>query len=522
MKYNLRANRIAKAEKKTTKTTKPVAKTTKTAKVSKEVIDESPTKSKGDISNFYNKRMDAMEKRFNLTSSEINVPDRLSTGFLMVDYVCGGGLVPGSMAQVSGVEKGSKSTLCMHTLGSAIVNKVPIIQYWDAENAITDPRYAEAVIRRQIGKIFFGPERVGRLYAESILEDFYNGSKSLMRSVPDKLYRSDRKAWFFVFDADKAGREMMHAAGFSDKSYDKDLFKASGRLWCQTDLVGQQGIIFCDSYPALVPADVEESDEDMRAMALDARAFSKNIKKVKGVLKRKGFTVLGVNQIRQKPGFNMGNPEYEPGGEALKFYSDMRLQNRPRAVPSGWDNGRKEDGGKTTEFGQERSIFGRGWDKYNYVYIKNTKNKTGLPYLGTFMRVWFTDGEGRPHGYDPVFDTFYYLKMTGRIAGRRGDKKGFKILLDIPDLKGKTFTWLEFKMLILAPLYPKRQITIEGKKGKSETINLAQHALNTFKFKKGLLDIRKELFKELKSGKCYELASSSVNASDDDDEDLEA
>ena len=258
------------------------------------------------LASIYEKRMDMMERKFNLTSSELSIPDRMSSGMLMIDYILGGGYVTGTMVQVSGIEKGGKSTLCMTTLGSAINVKVPIIQYWDAENALNDPRYAEAIVRRDIGKLFYGPARAGRLYQESVLEDFYNGTKFIMRSLPDKLYRSDRKAWYFVFDSDKAGRANMEAFGFGKLAYDKDLFRDTNRLWCPTDMAGMQGMIFCDSYPALVTADEDESDEDKNAMALNARAFSKNIRKIVGIMKRKGFIVMGVNQIRQKPGFNMG------------------------------------------------------------------------------------------------------------------------------------------------------------------------------------------------------------------------
>ena len=214
------------------------------------------------------------------------------------------------------------------------------------------------------------------------------------------------------------------------------------------------------------------------------------------------------------------SPEYEPGGEALKFYSSVRLQSRPRAVPSGWDQGVTDTGNKTSEFGQERSVVGRGKDKYAYIYIKNTKNKVGTPLLGTWMRIWYSDGNSRPHGYDPVFDTFTYLKMTGRIAGKRKDKRGFKILLDVPELKGKAFTWEEFKLLIVASEFPKMKIFVPAKKDKLEERIVSEYALSHFKFKGKIPDLRKALFKEVKSGECYNLVNNSTSA-DDDDEDIE-
>jgi RecA/RadA recombinase len=486
------------------KATKPVKKNKK-AKV--EVAEDNEPKSGKSAVNqqrefllrVYNNRLDTVEKKFNIVSSNLHIPDRLSTGTLIGDLVTGGGLVPGTMVQISGREKGGKSTKCMTILRQALLAQVPIINYWDAESALNDPNYAQPVIGRDfpLRTLFFGPNKKARLYQENVLEDFYNSSKALLRQLPNKAYRADRKKWYLYFMADKEGRAMMAAFGY--KSYDQELYKETGQLWCET-YPGLQGIIFCDSYPALVPADVDESDEDERGMALDARAFSKNIKKVKGILKRKGFVLVGVNQIRLKPGFNMGNPEYEPGGEALKFYADVRIQNRPRGVPSGWDRGRRADGTTTGEYGSEKSVLGKGYDSYSYTKMVNTKNKTGQPYLEGLARIWFKDHDGKPHGYDPVFDTWQYYKMTGRVSG---NKKGMKFAVD--ELKGRKLRWEEFKLLILAETM-----------GDSKLVDRAKKELG---FKKNLPKLRAAAFAELRSGATYKLLE---NDKAGDDEDLEA
>lgn len=268
---------------------------------------------------------------------------------------------------------------------------------------------------------------------------------------------------------------------------------------------GPQGIIFCDSYASLNSESEEDADEDKgnKQMALDARAFSKNIKRVKARLARKGFIVAGTNQIRVKPGFNMGNPEYEPGGEALKFYADVRNQNRPQSVPSGWDKGTNAKGSKTFSYGAEKSVIGKGTDSYAYIWIENTKNKTGRPFLGSMARVWFSDYKGKPHGLDPVFDTYSYLKLTGRILGNR---KKFQI--GMPLLKGFSLTWEQFKLMILAYDLGRKDL----KQKVQEELGINHKAAN----------IRPLLFAELRDGRAFEMLTSGAAREEDADEDVEA
>jgi RecA/RadA recombinase len=823
-----------KVEKEPVVVVKKKIKAEKESKIVKAVSIETPEQAATNafLLGMYTKRMDQMERKYALTSSELSIPDRLSSGTLCMDLICGGGYVPGTMVQISGMEKGGKSTACMTTLGSAVSAQIPIIQYWDAENALNDPRYAEAVIRHRMSDLFYGPGRKARLYQESVLEDFYNGTKSLMRTLPDKLYRQEDKTWYFVFDQDQTGRKLMGDFGF--KSYEKTLFRDTNRLWCPTNMTGLQGIVFCDSYPALVTADEDEAEESSKGLALDARAFSKNIKKVKGVLKRKAFLLIGVNQIRLNPGvkfgclhgdtqipfvdgssftiaevvkrklkgpvwafnektgkfapkpitdwFNNGkvdepsdwvtittdavetkngvisvtvtpnhkemtkkgwksasklhvgqellskyrsivngtleeflygvllgdstlvvdspnvahfrlrdnqnqayvdwkmeqlavydfkpwkngiyastrsyelarlaakltgrNPskiahkltplsiavhymddgclhknapqisykrfqhdpkmmraiakiyrdlgfsctiwkqgviaidavsrdaffkairkyipdpmqyklpdehkgcykafklshtacvkrkwvaiksveqgsdrkfrqkdkydikvadshcylagnadngillhnssEYEPGGNALKFYSDVRSQARPRACPEGWGKGISDEGKPTSEYGSEPSVMGEGNDSYSYTFLKNTKNKTGLPYLGVIARIWFRDFKGRPHGYDPVFDVYQYLKITGRL---KGGIKEFKIT-GVPELEGQKIAWKDFKRLVLAEYFMDKEMTSKAMKN----LSLGKP-----------LRLRKRFFSELKMGKTFDLLNS--------------
>ena len=435
----------------------------------------------------YSKRLDQMEKKYSITSQESYIPNKLSTGFLCLDFIMAGGIAGGKMYQFSGLEKGAKTTGAYHIVGQAVRKEIPIIEHWDVENAVSDVDYVKACSGFSTTEIYVGKNKRVRLYQEGILETFYNSTKNIMSSLPDKIYRQDAKQWFHVFDRDDVSRANMGDFGY--KSYNKTMFTETGRYWCECPLPGMQGFIICDSYPALVVSRIDEDEEAKILPAMNARAFADNIKKVIGMMSSKGFSILGINQIRVNPMPAYGqNPEYEPGGNALAFYSSCRNQNRPRGVPPEMFEGVNGKGNKTKQFGQEPSVYGKGYDRYNYIDITNTKNRMGTPGLYVPMRVWFRDGRGQAHGYDVAYDTFNYLNMTGRIEG--SPKRGIKI--NLPECKNLSLAkldWYEFKLFVLAHTDPV----------------LMKRAKEHFKSLKIIPDIRKGLFKEIRTKEAYQL-----------------
>ena len=457
------------------------------------------TNLKSPIHAMYANKLDEMEKKFNITSQSFTTPGRLSSGMLVMDMVYSGGLTAGAMFQVSGLEKGGKTTSCMTFLASALQSNIPILEVWDVENAMNDPTHVENIIKQKISNVFYSKPPRARLYQEAVLEDFYNSSKFLMRSVPDKLYSNEAKGWHFVFDADKIGREKLSDFGFSNTSYDKNLFRSTGRLWVPVEKEdeGIQGIIFCDSYPALVTEAEDENDENSKAMALDARAFSKNIKKIAGILKKKAFVVFGVNQIRENPAARMSSPFYEPGGAALRFNSSLRVRNMPRAVPQGWPQGIKADGGKTSAYGDEPSVIKKGrMDRYAYVMMENTKSKLGTPFLSSMMRIWISDHRGKSQGYDPVFDTYQYLKMTERLKGGIAS-----FTISVGPLEGKKIKWQDFKALILAETM--------------QDSTLTERYMKDIGLSKPLL-LRKMLFKEIINKTAFDMVNTGSKGNSED------
>ncbi len=91
---------------------------------------------------------------------------------------------------------------------------------------------------------------------------------------------------------------------------------------------GAVDVIVIDSVAALVPkAEIEGNVGDSH-VGLQARLMSQAMRKFTGILKRSNTAMIFINQIRMKIGVMFGNPETTPGGNALKFYSSLRLDIR--------------------------------------------------------------------------------------------------------------------------------------------------------------------------------------------------
>jgi len=91
---------------------------------------------------------------------------------------------------------------------------------------------------------------------------------------------------------------------------------------------GGVDIIVIDSVAALVPkAEIDGNVGDSH-MGLQARLMSQAMRKFTGVLSRSNTILIFINQIRMKIGVMFGNPETTTGGNALKFYSSLRLDIR--------------------------------------------------------------------------------------------------------------------------------------------------------------------------------------------------
>lgn len=395
--------------------------------------------------------LDDIEKDYGLSGASLGqAEDRLSTGTLALDVILGGGLVPGWYTFFGG-EQSCKSTGASWLMISALYSEVPVISMWDFEGS-SSSEYIENMmevngIDMPIEQVFgirdaktskwAVPPRV-RYYSEGIAEKFFDYLAKLERMLPDKLLINDK--WYYVYDG-KTSEGKIHKANAArvGKQYDVKYFKKTGKFRVEAPDGNLQALVIVDSYPAML-SEKQDVDDPGSAMAMQARMFSEQLKRVKGRMRSKRICVVGVNQLRKAPMVAYGNPEYEPCGESLKFYSDVRLRMQPRVLNSA-PGMTKSDKGMILE---EKSILG-GVDKYRMIHVRAHKNKLSVPNMDGWLRLWIEDANGAARGFDPVWDTWRYLVDTGQATGKRN-----AIRLEIKNREAKkVLTWMEFKTLVL-------------------------------------------------------------------------
>jgi len=91
---------------------------------------------------------------------------------------------------------------------------------------------------------------------------------------------------------------------------------------------GAVNLLIVDSVAALTPRAEIEGDMGDSHMGLQARLMSQALRKLTGSISRSNCTVIFINQLRMKIGVMFGNPETTTGGNALKFYSSVRMDIR--------------------------------------------------------------------------------------------------------------------------------------------------------------------------------------------------
>ena len=91
---------------------------------------------------------------------------------------------------------------------------------------------------------------------------------------------------------------------------------------------GAVDVVIVDSVAALVPKSELDGDMGDSHMGLQARLMSQAMRKLAGVINKSNACLIFINQIRMKIGVMFGNPETTTGGNALKFYSSVRIDIR--------------------------------------------------------------------------------------------------------------------------------------------------------------------------------------------------
>ncbi len=176
-------------------------------------------------------------------------------------------------------------------------------------------------------------------------------------------------------------------------------------------------IIVIDSVAALTPKAEIEGEMGDNKVGLQARLMSQALRKLTSAISKTNTTCIFINQLREKIGIMFGNPETTTGGNALKFYSSVRLDIR-----------------RVTQIKDGEDAIG------NQVRVKVVKNKVAPPFRKAEFDIMFGEGISRSgeivdlgveYGVIKKSGSFYSYNDTKLAQGRDRTKQ---IVADNPEL----------------------------------------------------------------------------------------
>jgi recombination protein RecA len=171
-----------------------------------------------------------------------------------------------------------------------------------------------------------------------------------------------------------------------------------------TDMLVRSGavdIVVVDSVAALTPKAEIEGDMGDHHVGLQARLMSQALRKLTANIKRSNTLVIFINQIRMKIGVMFGNPETTTGGNALKFYSSVRLDIR-----------------RTGAIKKGDEILG------NETRVKVVKNKVAPPFKQAEFEILYGEGISREAELISLGVQHGFVEKSGAWYSYNGDRIG--------------------------------------------------------------------------------------------------
>jgi recombination protein RecA len=164
---------------------------------------------------------------------------------------------------------------------------------------------------------------------------------------------------------------------------------------------GAVDVVVIDSVAALVPKAELEGEMGDAHMGLQARLMSQALRKLTAIVARSKTCFIFINQIREKIGFFLGNPETTTGGRALKFYASLRVDVR-----------------RMTAIKEGDQVVG------NRVKVKIVKNKMAPPFRDAEFDIIYGEGISREGDLVDVGSNIGLIEKSGTWYSYKGERIG--------------------------------------------------------------------------------------------------